>query len=354
VNCSWRLRDSFSRMSTIHDRVFVHRDDTTKEESPFMLTSGMNGKVADSLHEHKREDPSARRFYFTVDCDWVPGSQSGLEHLLNVCDRYRLKGTIFFAGRFAESYPSLVRECHRQGHELGTHGWAHGGVEEDEDFRVASYEQQRDWIRRATDAVERASGIRPIIFRAPNLRIGTTTFRVLEDEGYRYDSSIPARRFDMGFGRVHYTEYFWAPLAPYTPSWPGRHPHERNRIVEIPPSACLFPINLAALRVLGLQAFKQMIAWIGWRSQHLVFYCHPFEFLHAKDQMFPRTMSKWNRRGMSPANLPLLESLIHYVLDSGYALAQMTNVTAHRHDLSCPTGGSTERHLAHSAYREER
>ena len=318
-----------------------------------MLTGNMSSIASGSLNGSNRGDGHPPRFYFTVDCDWVPGSHSGLERLLDVCDRYRLKGTMFFAGRFAESYPDLVQECHRRGHELGTHGWAHGGLEEDEDFRLATYEQQREWIRRATDAVERAAGIRPVIFRAPNLRVGATTFQALEDEGYQYDSSIPARRFDMGFGRVHYTEYFWAPLTPYSHSRQGRHLHGGNTILEIPPSACLFPINLAALRVLGLQTFKYMINWIGQRSQHLVFYCHPFEFLHAKDQRFPRAMSKWNKWGMSPANLLLTESLIDYVLNSGYALAQMMSVTAHRLDSRYPTELSTDGLLAHSAYREE-
>ncbi|CUQ65174.1 polysaccharide deacetylase family protein [Candidatus Nitrospira inopinata] len=264
-------------------------------------------------------EAAVRRFHFTIDCDWVPGSQAGLERLLTLCDAHRIRGTIFFAGRFAESYPDLVRDCHRRGHELGTHGWAHGSLEEDEDFRLAGYEQQREWIRLATDAVESASGIRPIIFRAPNLRIGEATFRALADEGYRFDSSVPARRFDMGFGRVHYTDYFWAPLAPYRPSAqdlgrPGQH-----AIVEIPPSACLFPVNLAALRVLGLPALTSMIRWIGRRSPHLVFYCHPFEVLHAKDQRFPKNMSKWNQRGMSPANLSLVDAFIESVLDLGYA-----------------------------------
>lgn len=293
------------------------------------------------------------RFHFTIDCDWVPGSHAGLERLLALCDRYQLKGTIFFAGRFAEAYPDLVRDCHRRGHELGTHGWAHGGLEEDEDFRLAGYEQQREWIRRATDAVERASGVRPVIFRAPNLRISEVTLRALEDEGYRFDSSIPARRFDMGFGRVHYTEYFWAPLEPYTPSWQGLHRHGRSGILEIPPSACLFPINLAALRVLGLATLKYMIQWISRRSPHLVFYCHPFEFLHAKDQKFPKAMSKWNQWGMSPANLLLVESLVDHVLESGYALAQMTNVTSGRLDVTCQLGLPTNGLMTTPIYREE-
>lgn len=293
----------------------------------------MNGNGYGSMTQHGRSDIAAPRFYFTIDCDWVPGSQFGLERLLKFCDRYKLRGTIFFAGRFAETYPDLVRACHHRGHQLGTHGWAHGGVEDDEDFRLASYEQQREWIRRATAAVEKAAGIRPVIFRAPNLRIGEVTLRALEDEGYRYDSSIPARRFDMGFGRVHYTEYFWAPLEPYNPSWQQLHHPGRSSIWEIPPSACLFPVNLATLRVLGLPTVKCMIHWIGRRSRHLVFYCHPSEFLYAKDQMFPRTMSKWNQWGMRPANLSLVESLIDSVLDLGYAPVPMTNSSPRYIDL---------------------
>ncbi|MCP9440406.1 MAG: polysaccharide deacetylase family protein [Nitrospira sp.] len=275
-------------------------------------------------------EPITRTFHFTIDCDWVPGSQAGLERLLALCEKHRLTGTIFFAGRFAESYPDLVRDCLRRGHELGAHGWAHGSLEEDEDFRLASYEQQREWIRLATDAIEEAAGIRPVIFRAPNLRIGETTLRVLAEEGYRFDSSIPARRFDMGFGRVHYTDYFWAPLAPYCPS-----PHDLSRpgygpIVEIPPSACLFPINLAALRVLGLPALKSMIRWISQRSPHLLFYCHPFEVLHAKDQQFPTNMSKWNQWGMSPANLQLMDALLDHLLPLGYTPTAMCTTVPSR------------------------
>ena len=300
------------------------------------FSGGTNRNGYGPSHENGRDKTSTPQFYFTIDCDWVPGSQVGLERLLEFCDRYRLRGTIFLAGRFAEAYPDLVRDCHQRGHELGTHGWAHGGLEDDEDFRIACYEQQREWIRRATDAVERAARIRPVIFRAPNLRIGEVTLRALEDEGYRYDSSIPARRFDMGFGRVHYTEYFWAPLEPYNPSWQRLHHPGRSSILEIPPSACLFPVNLATLRILGLPTLRGMINWIGRRSQHLVFYCHPSEFLYAKDQVFPRTMSKWNRWGMRPANLSLVESLIDSVFHLGYAPVPMTNTTAPWIDLKRP------------------
>jgi peptidoglycan/xylan/chitin deacetylase (PgdA/CDA1 family) len=291
-----------------------------------MSLGNSNGQRPVNGNGHGKTAPP--QFYFTIDCDWVPGSHVGLEMLLAFCDRTHLKGTIFFAGRFAEAYPHLVRDCHDRGHQLGTHGWAHGGLEDDEDFRTASYEQQREWIRRATEAVEQAAGIRPVVFRAPNLSIGETTLRALEHEGYRYDSSVPARRFDMGFGRVHYLKYFWAPLDPYRPSGDDLTTPGESPLIEVPPSSCLFPINMATLRTLGLPMVQRMIRWIGRRSRHLVFYCHPSEFVYAKDQVFPDAMSKWNQKGMCPANLSLVEEFLDHVLEHGYAPTQMMEVPA--------------------------
>ena len=277
-----------------------------------------------------------KRLFFTIDCDWVPGSQKGLEALLDCCERYRMTGTVFFTGRFAETYPDLVRTCYERGHQLGTHGWAHGGLEQDEDFRAADYEQQRDWIRRATTAVEKAAGVRPVIFRAPNLWISETTLRVLEEEGYLYDSSVPARRFDLGFGRVHYLKYFWAPTEPYRPCGTDLSRPGDSVITEVPPSAFMLPINLATLRVLGLSVLGKMIDWISRTSRQVVFYCHPSEFVHAKDQQFPRTMSKWNRMGMRPGNLALVEDLIDHLFERHFVAAPMTDASSSELDLTEP------------------
>lgn len=279
---------------------------------------------------------TSKQLYFTIDCDWVPGSQKGLDVLLDCCDRYHMKATVFFTGRFAKAYPELVRDCHRRGHLLGTHGWAHGGLEVDEDFRAAEYETQRQWIRWATEAVEQAAGVRPLIFRAPNLWISEMTLRVLEEEGYLYDSSVPARRFDFGFGRVHYLKYFSAPFEPYRPSGTDLSAVGESSITEVPPSACLFPINMASLRVLGLPILGKMIDWIGRHSKHLVFYCHPSEFVHARDQVFPKTMSKWNQMGMGPKNLPLIETLLDYLFERHFVPTPMMPSAAPQLDLSQP------------------
>ena len=258
-------------------------------------------------------------WHFTIDVDWVPGSEAGLEGLLDFCDRRRLKATIFVAGRFAETYADLIRDCRRRGHELGTHGWEHGGLEKDEDFRSAGYDQQREWIRLATEAVEKASGVRPAVFRAPSLWVGETTLRALEDEGYRYDSSVPARRFDCGFGRVHYLKYFRAPSEPYRPSSDRLSLPGYSSIIEMAPSAFLLPINMATLRVLGLPVMKWMVRRIsgvlrGWCS-----IATRTNSCMARRQAFPRNMSKWNMKGMTPENFSILDRFVDHMLLEGYS-----------------------------------
>lgn len=268
--------------------------------------------------EHASMTP---RWHFTIDVDWVPGSQFGLAGLLEFCTRWRLKATIFVAGRFAEAYPDLIKDCVRQGHELGTHGWEHGSLEVDEDFRSATYHQQRRWIRRATDAVEQASGVRPVVFRAPSLWISETTLCALEDEGYRYDSSVPARRFDCGFGRVHYLKYFRAPREPYRPSSTHLRLPGHSSIIEVAPSALLFPLNLATLRTFGLPVLAWMVRRIVRESPRVVFYCHPHEFVTSHQQRFPRNMSPWNMKGMRPENFLLLDGFVGYMRQLGYSSA---------------------------------
>ena len=170
----------------------------------------------------------------------------------------------------------------------------------------------------------------------PNLWMSETTLRILEEEGYRYDSSIPAGRFDCGFGRVHYFKYFWAPAAPYYPA--SHHLSRRgdSAILEVPPSAYLFPVNLASLRVLGLGKLRWMIKQIVRRSSRLVFYCHPYEFVQAHEQSFPVTMSKWNQSGMHPDNLVLLDTFVEHMMRLGYSSEFISECRIDSPDKNCP------------------
>lgn len=278
-----------------------------------------------------------KHFLFTVDVDWIPGSHTGLKGLYDFCERHDLRSTLFIAGRFAERYPEIVREGAERGHELGTHGWEHGqkGKEDEENFQAASYEQQTEWMRRSTEAVADAAGVRPVAFRAPNLLVGETTFRVLREQGYRYDSSVPARRLSVTYGSLNLPRYYWAPLEPY-------HPDERDLartgdspILEVPPSSFFVPLNMSALRVLGLRSCCWAVRRVARRSPSLVFFSHPSEFVPADQQEIPAVNPKRHLEGIGPQNFDLLGRFVEYVKSRGYAsttYAGLASERRHRHD----------------------
>lgn len=271
--------------------------------------------------------PQKLSFLFTIDADWFPGSQTGLMRLYEFCERYNLKATVFVAGRFAETYPDLVREAAERGYEVGTHGWEHG-LNREEDFRSGSYHQQKQWIALSTEAVDKASGVVPVAFRAPNLSISETTLRVLEEMHYRFDSSVPSRRFDFGYGQVSNPRYFRAPLKPYYPSPHDLASEGGSSILEVPPSAFLVPINMSSLRVLGLRPAKWAIRRIAKRSPILVFYAHPAEFELFERQQIPGENPARYRKGLGPQNLDLLARFVDYVLSFAYLSASLSMITS--------------------------
>jgi hypothetical protein len=71
--------------------------------------------------------------------------------------------------------------------------------------------------------------------------------------------------------------------------------------------------------VFGLPVMKWMVRRISRRASRLVFYCHPYEFVQAHRQSFPRNMSKWNMQGMRPENLSLLDAFVEYMMRQGYS-----------------------------------
>lgn len=265
----------------------------------------------------------SKKFLLTIDADWIPRSAPGLEALLRLCDEYRIPSTVFVAGQFANAYPSLVNEASRAGHEIGAHGWAHA-LDMAENFCTTPYAKQREWLLKATEAIEKAANVRPYIFRAPALQVSGTMLRVLEELEYRVDSSVPARRFDGGFGMVSNLRYFNAPLVPYHPH-PQHLAHRGSSpVIEVPPSSFVFPINMTALRLLGLGPTLWAARRVFKRGHILNFYCHPWEFVSPDQQEFPSGFPRRHLRSIGMHNRELLRYFLDKVLAWGYQPVTLT------------------------------
>lgn len=128
--------------------------------------------------------------------DWdrlEPRVERNTRRLLDLCDRYNVKGTYFVLGWVAERWPQLVRDIRDAGHELATHGQDHRRV------TTLKPREFREDVRRSKRTIEDIAGVEVIGYRAPSYSIVRETFwavDVLAEEGFRYDSSIFPIRHD--------------------------------------------------------------------------------------------------------------------------------------------------------------
>ena len=82
--------------------------------------------------------------------------------VLDVLEKHGHRAIFFVIGSKAEAYPDLVREIVRRGHIVGNHTYTHSPWN---NFLGAN-QLIRD-IGRTDDAIERACGVRPTLFRPP-------------------------------------------------------------------------------------------------------------------------------------------------------------------------------------------
>lgn len=118
---------------------------------------------------------------------WPLRLASNLDRILQAFADNDVRATFFTLGWFGEHHPELVRRITDAGHELASHGYQHERVDgqSPQDFRLD--------VRRTKQLLEDVTGQPVIGYRAASFSMGETTpwsHQILEDEGYRYSSSI--------------------------------------------------------------------------------------------------------------------------------------------------------------------
>lgn len=100
--------------------------------------------------------------------------------VLDVLDRHGQKAIFFVIGEKVDAHPEIVREIVRRGHQVGNHTYSHSPY-----ANFLGREHLEEEIRKCGDAVERACGVRPTLFRPP---LGICTHfmaSALRNTGYR-------------------------------------------------------------------------------------------------------------------------------------------------------------------------
>ena len=109
------------------------------------------------------------------------GSRVGVWRILDILDRYNVKGTIFACALALERNPDVGPELVRRGHEVMGHGnrW--------EEYYKMDRDAEREAIREAVATITRATGQRPLGWYTRYGPSVNTRQLVVEEGGFEYD-----------------------------------------------------------------------------------------------------------------------------------------------------------------------
>lgn len=116
------------------------------------------------------------------------GAESGTPRILKILDSYQVPATFFVTGVDAMLHPDMLALIQKSGrNEVGIHGWIHEYTP-----GLDSAAEEERLLDRAIDYMTKATGKRPIGYRAPSWAFSPYTLDLIRKKGFAYDSSLSA------------------------------------------------------------------------------------------------------------------------------------------------------------------
>src|SRR6266571_1707458 len=141
------------------------------------------------------------------------GIEDGLPPVVDLLRSRELPFDLFVSGEIADRLPATL--AHRLT-AIGCHGLRHPRGHRSYLNRMTVVAQRRQ-ISEATERVRTATGTTPIHFRAPNFSADARTISILEELGYRVDSSVLPGRYVKRMRVLPLLDHRGAPRSPYHP-----------------------------------------------------------------------------------------------------------------------------------------
>jgi peptidoglycan/xylan/chitin deacetylase (PgdA/CDA1 family) len=124
-----------------------------------------------------RGEPGSKQVALTFDDGPNPKTT---RKVLRILEEKGARATFFVVGRKALQHPDVVREIHEAGHGLGLHGYQHDRL-----YAFKPPKRVTEDIERTQEAVERACGVRPTLFRPPVGYVSSRTAAGAKKKGVR-------------------------------------------------------------------------------------------------------------------------------------------------------------------------
>jgi len=210
----------------------------------------------------------------------VERAHSYIHTCLELFSRHRVKATFFWVAEYARRFPHLMRAVVGEGHEIACHGLWHGSKVNAKTKR-STY--SRDEFRRITgeakSIIEDQAGQSVVGYRAPNAYVSGVMIDVLEEMGFRYDSSVSVNSLYNKTDAV----LRGVSTSPYYPRRGSLEKGSEPRsIVEFPwPYWNVLGFKLQTAGGPFLRIFGRRLICAGLRQSlrrgHTIFYFHPVD-----------------------------------------------------------------------------
>lgn len=112
---------------------------------------------------------------FTMNCAW---NADDIDSILKTLQENDVKITFFMVGDWIEKFPEAAQKISEAGHEIASHSDTHPHVNN------LSYEKNIEEIEKSNDKIEKITGSRTKIYRAPYGEYNDTVIKAAQDKGY--------------------------------------------------------------------------------------------------------------------------------------------------------------------------
>lgn len=111
----------------------------------------------------------------TMNCAW---NADDIDQILEILKNNQVKITFFMVGDWMDKYPEAVKKIQEAGQEIGSHSDTHPHVNN------LSYEKNIEEMEKSNDKLEKITGKRTNLYRAPYGEYNNTVIKAAKDKGY--------------------------------------------------------------------------------------------------------------------------------------------------------------------------
>lgn len=254
-------------------------------------------------------------------CDKSHSMLDGIDKYQELLNNYKIKSTYFVLGELiTKELKKKLVELSIEGNEISSHGWDHKRP-----LSMDINNFKNDLIK-SKQIIEDATGDQVYGYRAPCFSMNSNYLQIVENVGYKYDSSLI--RFDKHplYGKIELDDYLQVSSNIY----------KRNKFLEFEVSTInIFKKNIPIsgggyIRIFPWMIMKNLIKRYLQFNDLYVLYIHPFELSEVDSINYPpntKIMSKYRFSTGRKKVYKKLDNLIKILIDYGFNFTTFKDLT---------------------------